>query len=375
MSDRQKYQNILSTAFGSVWAIMPEKLRAIEDFLVLKASGVNFTADEIEARAGEKRVRRLKQAGGGVAVLPLYGVITQKANLMTEFSGGTSTEMFGAAFDEAMNNDEVKAIVLDIDSPGGTIYGVPELAEKIAAARGQGKQIVSVANSLAASAAYWIGAASDQFVITPSGESGSIGVYAMHRDFSKQNEAIGVDTTYVSAGKFKIEGNPDAPLDAEARASLQESVDEAYGMFVDDVARFRKASVRSVRNGFGEGRVLSAKKSVEAGLVNRVATFEQVLGELTGSVKPLGKKRSDAGASPGMAYSFNTTVIVPIKPLYGVTIGGDYVPPLSDMGSTGPGSLPEAEVDIEIDETRDACRAALDLRRRRWKNAKRKMGL
>jgi signal peptide peptidase SppA len=331
MSDRQRYRNIMSAAFGSVWAIMPEKLRAIEEFLYLKASGVNFTQDEIEMRAGDKRSRRLNQVNGTVAVLPLYGVISQKMNMLTEISGGTSTEMFGMAFDDAMANKDIKAIVFDIDSPGGTVAGTPELALKILSARGEGKQIVAVSNSLAASAAYWIGSAADQFVITPSGEAGSIGVYAMHIDYSKQNAMLGAEPSYISAGKYKIEGHPDAPLTAEARNTIQASVDEAYGMFVDAVAIQRHTTSYRVRNGYGEGRVLSAQRAVEEGLADRVASFEKVMGEL-GVGRVSGGSRAE-------------------------TEGVDLHVEAADEG----------------DEPEDSD--DLDMRRRRWRHTKGKVGL
>lgn len=323
--NEQRYRNILNAAFGSVWAIMPGKLEAIVDFLSLQSSGVKFTADDLELRAGPSRGRRMNKVNGKVAVLPLYGVISQKANMLTEFSGGTSTEMFSNAFDDAMANKDVKAIVIDADSPGGTISGVPELAEKIHSARGQGKQIVTVANSLAASAGYWLGAAADQFVITPSGEAGSIGVYCMHQDWSEYNAKAGIKPTYVSAGKYKIEGNPDNPLDATSHAAIQASVDEAYEMFVDDVARFRGATPHKVRNGYGEGRCLSAHRAVAEGLADRVATLDKVLAEL-----------------------------------------GVGRPVASGKRAEGDGMHPVAEAESSDD---------LDMKRRRWRNVKRKVGL
>ena len=87
------------------------------------------------------------------------------------------TEAFGAAFDRAAADSSIGAIVLNIDSPGGSVYGVEELADKIYKARGT-KPVYAVANSLAASAAYWIGSAASQLYVTPSGEVGSIGVLA-----------------------------------------------------------------------------------------------------------------------------------------------------------------------------------------------------
>ena len=97
-------------------------------------------------------------------MLPLYGVISQKMNLMTQYSGGTSTEIFGSWFDEAMADASVDRIILDVDSPGGSVYGISELSRKIHGARGK-KPIIAVSNSLMASAAYWIASAADEILM------------------------------------------------------------------------------------------------------------------------------------------------------------------------------------------------------------------
>jgi signal peptide peptidase SppA len=301
MSDgKQRYRNILNAVFGSTWAIMPSKLEAIVDFLAVQSEGVKFTAEEIDQRLAVERGKRLAKVSGKVAVLPLYGVIGQKANMMTEFSGGTSTEIFGKAFDDAMSNSEIKAIVFDVDSPGGTVYGVPELADKILKARGT-KQIIAVANSLSASAAYWISAAADQIVATPSGEVGSVGVYSMHVDWSGYNEREGVKPTYISAGKYKTEFHPDAPLNEEAISELQRSVNETYDMFIDALAKSRGTTANRVRGNYGEGRVFSAKRAVEAGLADRIGTLERVLEELgAGRATSSGKRTDGDGMDPVM---------------------------------------------------------------------------
>jgi signal peptide peptidase SppA len=202
---------ILRAATATPWAILPEKLEAIIGLLELRASGAKLSKAEIQARIGDGR-RGAPASGGAVAVLPLYGVVAHRMNAMNDVSapGGTSTEMFGQAFDKAMSDPNVAAIVIDIDSPGGSVEGVPELAAKIAAARGS-KPIVAVANAMAASAAYWLAAAADEIVVTPSGLVGSIGVYQMHVDASEAVADEGLKVTYISAGKYKTEGNPHEP--------------------------------------------------------------------------------------------------------------------------------------------------------------------
>jgi signal peptide peptidase SppA len=226
-----------------------------------------------------------------VAVIPVYGVISQRMNLFQEISGGTSAELIARDIRAAANDPEVSAILLDVDSPGGSVYGIAELGDVIYQARQQ-KPVVAIANSLMASAAYWIGSQASEVVVTPGGEAGSIGVITAHEDYSpliEDRKLPAVELIY--AGQYKAEGNPYQPLDDEARAAIQARVDEYYAMFVDAVARGRGVPAQAVREGFGQGRVLGAQGAVDAGLVDRIATFDDVLGELV---------QSGGGAEAGM---------------------------------------------------------------------------
>lgn len=273
-----RIERVRRAAAATPWAIMPEKLEEIAALLEIRSEG-QLSAEEIRARIGDPE-RRQSMKAGGVAVLPLYGVVSQRMDMMTEMSGGTSTEKFGARFDQAMNDPDIGAIVIDVDSPGGSVPGVEELAAKIHAARGKGKRVIALANSLAASAAYWIASAADEFVVTPSGMVGSIGVYTIHEDYSEALEKAGIKTTVIRAGKFKAEGNPYEPMSDEALAAAQEQVAEIYDRFVGNVAKHRGVTVAKVEAGFGQGRVMSAQKALAAGMVDRIATMEDVLTEL-----------------------------------------------------------------------------------------------
>ena len=245
-----------------------------------------------ERAAAYSRDRSAPDVQAGVAVLHLRGIITPRPSLMSMlFGGGGGLLEFRAGLAEAVGAEEVSAILINVDSPGGSSALLPEVAAEIRAARAV-KPIVAVANTLAASAAYWLASQADELVVTPSGDVGSIGVYLIHEDWSQFNEGFGVDLSYVSAGKYKTEGNPDEPLSEDARAHLQESVDECYAMFVADVAKGRGVSASKVRSDYGEGRVLMAKKALAAGLVDKVATIEDTLARLArGKVRG---RRADA---------------------------------------------------------------------------------
>jgi len=242
------------------------------------ARGEQLSDADVQAATGNQRPPT-RSSTGRIAVVPIYGVIMQRSDYRWE----TSTEETGALLDALIARPDVDSIVLDINSPGGTVSGTPELAEKIFNARGE-KKIVAVANSMAASAAYWIGSAASEFVVTPSGAAGSIGVWNMHIDQSKMLETFGVKASIISAGKYKVEGNSFEPLGEEARAEMQRVVDEYYDQFVSAVARNRGVTSSAVKGGYGEGRVLTASRAKDAGLVDRVATMSQVLGRLGASM-------------------------------------------------------------------------------------------
>lgn len=269
--------HIIDHIYNRPWAILPEKLTIISQVVNrwLKDERLSETELERFRAATSPTVTKAK----GVAVLPVYGIISHRVTMLSAFSGGTSTQKLTGHFRDALHDPNVGTIVFDVDSPGGTIDGVPEMAAEIFAARGQ-KKMVAVANTLTASAAYWLASQADEIVVSPSAMIGSIGVYTMHEDVSVLNEKMGVKPTLIKAGKYKAETSPDYPLSVEALEYLQEQVDHAYAMFVGDVARGRGATKKEVMDGYGQGRVVSAEQAVKIGLADRVATLDQVLNKL-----------------------------------------------------------------------------------------------
>jgi signal peptide peptidase SppA len=279
-ADQRAYALIRAALYDAIWAILPAKLAAIIEVVELRADGVEFGAEEIEQRIGAARGGpQARTAGGAVAVLPLYGTIVQRAGMMTDYSGGTSTELFAQQFRAVMADNTIGAVVIEVDSPGGSVDGVPELADEVYRSRGD-KPIVASVNSMSASAAYWITSSCDEVCVTPSGEVGSIGVFAMHQDVSRAYDSLGVTHTFVSAGKYKTEGNPYEPLSDEARGAIQARVDDYYGMFVRAVARGRGVTPDDVRGGFGQGRVVGAREAVQMGMADRVETLPDTLARL-----------------------------------------------------------------------------------------------
>lgn len=267
------------------WAVEPQVLSLMCGIVDRWAAGAKLSLDEIAASIGEapqiaaKRAEASRAASGaGVQVIPVYGVLAHRAYAVANTSRPlTSTEALAGAFRAAAADPEVGTIVMDIDSPGGSVFGVQELAETIASIRGQ-KRLVAVANNTAASGAYWIASQADEIVVTPSGMVGSIGVIVPHTDNSAAYEKMGVKRTYVTYGRFKAEGNDTGPLDDEARGKLQEMVNAYGAAFTKAVAKGRGVPVETVRGpAFGEGRMQLAREAVANGMANSVGTLEEVI--------------------------------------------------------------------------------------------------
>lgn len=278
---------LLAEFYATPWALDPTIHAQMEMILERWTAGTRLTPDQIQAAVGTapqaaaQRREQAAQAGSGtVAVVPVYGVLTHRAYAAQSVSTTlTSTEGLAAQIRAAEANPEVSSIVLDVNSPGGSVFGVQEVGDAIYQARST-KPVIAVVNSIAASGGYWVASQATEVVITPSGMAGSIGAYMAHEDRSEKYAQEGVKRTYVHAGKYKVEGNDSGPLEGEALAYTQSMVDAFYSSFVRAVARGRGVSVETARSAeFGQGRMVMAKDAVARGMANRIGTLDQVIAE------------------------------------------------------------------------------------------------
>ena len=282
MSDLRHVRQYVSRNFR---LLRLETLGIVAELVEQHSRGVKFTEQEIRARLATARAQNGSRGGGqivgAVAVLPLYGVIDQKIGSLGAISGGTAVDGFMQAFRQALNDQAIKAIVIDADSPGGSVYGVPEAAAEILAARGK-KPIVAVANPQIASAAYYLCCAADSIACLPSGEVGSIGVFALHESVAGMNAQIGYEPTYIYARKspYKVETNPDQPLSDDAHTYLQGQIDDTCEAFLAFVAKARKLPQAFVEQSFGGGRMLLAKDAKDARMIDSIETIGQVITRL-----------------------------------------------------------------------------------------------
>jgi signal peptide peptidase SppA len=277
---------ILHYVMGRAWAITPEiaehaislfdaggigALRQLAEIRSAVAGG----AEPAHAREGVTPTR-----AGNIAIVPLMGLLTHRGGPVD--GGGPcpiltrSTASFGDQVRAAALDSGVDAIVIEADSPGGEVNGVPEAAAMIREAR-KVKPVVASVNTVAGSGAYWLVSQADEIVTTVSGSVGSIGVYKVHEDMTAKAAAEGRKMTVVSAGKYKVERGPFQPLSEEAQASLQSEVNSAYDMFVTDVAKGRRVSKDAVRDGFGQGRMVGAKLAVTERMTDSVGTLQDAV--------------------------------------------------------------------------------------------------
>lgn len=272
----------LDRVFGRPWAVTFEIADlAREAYNLESGAGLRLLADLRQAagitaavEAKEAAARTTARRGGNVAVLPIMGMMTLRGGPVN-CASTTSSLALRDQVREFAADASVQAIVLEIDSGGGEVDGTPELAAAVREARAS-KPVVSFANSIAGSAAYWVAAQADEIVVTPSGAVGSVGVFTMHKDDSEAMKAQGRKVQVISAGKYKAEGAA-GPLSEDGVAYLQDIVDRTYGAFVADVAKGRRATVDAVRGGYGQGRMVDAKQAVAQGMADSIGTLEEAL--------------------------------------------------------------------------------------------------
>lgn len=261
-------------------AIFPVALRELERIESRELDLMCADLPAVESRRGDRGGVRTPE---GVALLPFHGPVQHRASISSDWGVSTSTESFGAAFDEVATREGIKGILIDVHSPGGSVYGLRELSTKIREARRSDRPIVAIANDFAFSAAYYVASAADRVVVTPGGMAGSIGTMWVHTEYSKAFDAAGITNTTIYKGKHKTDGIDTEPLTDQARKEYQALVDRYYDQFVEDVALNRGVDVATVERNFGQGRIFIDEDAVRVGLADAVGTMDSVLAELLGA--------------------------------------------------------------------------------------------
>ncbi len=272
-----KHPQVFQSFQDKVWAILPAKLDEIVAVVEAHLDGKKIEWPEAAGGKGAPGApEEAYQVQDGVAVLPVYGTLDKRMNLFSKMSGGTSYELLGAQIRKALADPKVSALLLDVDSPGGSVDGVKTVADQILAARGD-KPIVAFANGQATSAAYWIASAADLVMADDTAVVGSIGVVMTHFDRSGADAQRGVKRTHIFSGRYKVAGSDAQPLSPDDQAYLQSLSDTYYQMFLEGVAQTRGQNPVAVHEGMGDGRLFIGQQAKDAGLVDKIGTFDDAL--------------------------------------------------------------------------------------------------
>lgn len=232
---------------------------------------------------------------GATAIVPIRGMIGPAG-----MGARTESNVLADRIRSLADDPKIGAIVLDIQSPGGYVFGTQEAGDAIFEAR-SAKPVVAVANTYAYSAAHWLATQASAFYATPSGEVGSVGVRSGHVDQSGFEEKLGLKTTLIASHPDKIAGHGFAPLADEDRAELQAFVDEYNAKFVAAIARGRGITASQVGAIHGTGKTFSADKAASRGTIDGVMSLRDVVAKYGSSRNRLSLMRRQAAVSEVLA--------------------------------------------------------------------------
>lgn len=309
------YHRYISRIVRQPWAIHPDKADIIASLIAERAAGYRPSAEEIAERLGHQAKTTPAIAGADyiargaaegspassssaqrIVVMAIHGTIAHRADSFEMSSGGASSEWIARQARRLAADATVRAVVLDIDSYGGSTEGLEVAGDAIYALR-QAKPVIAVSNSNMASAGYWLGSQAHEIVVEPGGSVGSVGVIMIAPDFSAALEKEGIKVHVIRFGENKVEGNPFEPMSDETLAHFQSEVDSIGAKFHAAIARGREIDAATVKAKYGDGRYFLADQAKAVGLVDGIATLDQVVARLAKSTRVM--RRASAAESFG----------------------------------------------------------------------------
>jgi len=285
-----------------LWAITKE---AFEERIDTGTSGLPVPRAEgnYQAAIGRKPYT----IRGKVAVVPIEGVLVHRA----VWPWDQTYEGAASAVERAAKDPDSRAVVLRINSPGGTVAGVTALHDAVVAA-GKILPVYVYTDATMASAAFWISSSARTIGAARTAQIGSIGVVAAHLDTSKALEKAGLKMTFITSGRYKAIGNSAEPLGDDARQYIQARIDAVYKLFVDDVATGRRLATDKAET-WADGQVFVADEAKARGLVDMVAGFDEFMNYVAGKVTapapgPAPRPSTPSAGQTGQAAQFMTLV-------------------------------------------------------------------
>ena len=219
------------------------------------------------------RVKQSKLAGRDkIAIIYVDGMIVGGRGQVGLFSEGGGTDALIRQLHAARDDQSVKAIVLRINSPGGTVPASQEVGEELKKIRALGKPVITSMADMAASGGYWLAACTDKIYANSSTITGSLGVYMPYSNWEELYKKIGVRQEKIKSGPHKDILSPDRQLTDEERAIIQVMVDDMYNQFVEVIAEGRHLDQAKVRQ-LADGRIYTGRQAKEAGLVDELGNM------------------------------------------------------------------------------------------------------
>lgn len=237
---------------------------------------------------------------GNVGVIDVIGPLTNINSIWAQFFGLASYPIIRNGLVEAASHPDVKAIVLNVDSGGGTPNGLPDTSQLIRQISASGVPVYAYTGGMMASAAYWLGSAADQVFAGEAATVGSIGVIATHMDMVDALKQDGITPTVLRAGEFKALANPYEHLSDDAKNVLQAQINDLETIFINRVAEHRGVPVAKVKADMAEGREFIGQKAVKAGLVDGITTLDALVQQTQRKINSSSRK-NQSGKETDMA--------------------------------------------------------------------------
>lgn len=283
------YPHLAQRLFNTPLAITPGKIEVIMAALadrfglakLFRPNGEVVLLDGYDLSSEQAAIDRPYDVVEGIAIIPIQGTLVQKLGTLRPYSGMMGYDGIRAQLSMAMNDDGVRAVMFDCDSPGGEVSGCFDLVDDIFNCRGE-KPMWSILTESAYSAAYALASATDKIIVPRTGGTGSVGVICAHVDLSQALTSAGINVTLITYGDRKADGSEYRPLSKDALARFQADVDEMGDLFVDTVARNRKLSSAAVRN--TQAATFMGRKGVEIGFADAVMAPHEAFQSLLNSI-------------------------------------------------------------------------------------------
>lgn len=301
------YQHLLTKAFNTPLAVdasyartffsaLANRMGGVDKLIDLDGNAIDANAMQVEASSYNKgrATSRSYQVIDGIAVVPVDGSLVHKLGALHPYSGMTGYDGIHRKLTEAMSDDSVRGVMLDIDSPGGMVNGCFDLADIIARYRDI-KPIWSLGYDMHTSAAQLIASSCSHRLVTQTAITGSVGVIMAHTNIEKMMEQKGAEITLITAGKHKAEGNPYEALPDDVKDKWTKQLESLRLSFATKVADYSGKEVKDILA--TEAACFEGQAAVEVGFANEVVNGSDALAVMSEHLNAQSTTTVDMGAS------------------------------------------------------------------------------